>query len=296
MLTDHSDIDAFLDGVWTERGLSQNTLASYRSDLLGFERWLRPQSSSIANADRASILRFLSSRHQAGIGARSSARLLSTLKQFYQWRIANHLTAGDPTAQVAAPKLPRSIPKALSEKEIEALLAAPEIASARGLRDKAMLELMYASGLRVSELTGLAGEQVNLRQGVLRIRGKGAKERLVPIGDEAQHWLERYLSGARADLLGGRVDHCLFVTERGTGMTRQAFWYLIKRYAMQAGIRRISPHVLRHSFATHLLNHGADLRAVQMLLGHAELSTTQIYTLVAKQGLQRFYERHHPRA
>ena len=231
-----------------------------------------------------------------GYSARSNARLLSSLRHFYRLLQRDGRINEDPTLLVDAPKLPRSLPKALSEAEVEGLLQAPP-ATPLGLRDRAMLELMYATGLRVSELVGLRADQVNLRQGVLRVTGKGGKERLVPIGDEAQHWLVRYVGESRDGLLKGMRVDALFVTARRSGMTRQMFWILVKKHALLAGIasQRISPHVLRHSFATHLLNHGADLRALQMLLGHSSLSTTQIYTLVAKEGLKRVHAEHHPR-
>lgn len=297
-------IDAFLERAWSELGLADNTLAGYRRDLDAFARWLAmpPQASSLLDCRRDRLYTYLAMR--AGTGGktgrgyspRSNARLLSALRHFYRLLQRDSRIDEDPTLLVDAPKLPRSLPKALAEGEIEALLHAPA-ETALGLRDRAMLELMYATGLRVSELVGLRTDQVNLRQGVLRVTGKGGKERLVPIGAEAQHWLVRYIGESRVGLLKGlRVD-ALFVTARRSGMTRQMFWTLVKNHAQRAGIssQRISPHVLRHSFATHLLNHGADLRALQMLLGHSSLSTTQIYTLVAKEGLKRLHAKHHPR-
>lgn len=301
---DRALIEAFLERAWSELGLADNTLASYRRDLLAFAGWLAApgQGSSLAKCGREQLFRFLASRAQkGGVGgrgysARSNARLLSSLRHFYRLLLRDGRIGEDPTLLVDAPKLPRSLPKALAESEVEALLHAPQ-ETALGVRDRAMLELMYATGLRVSELVGLRADQVNLRQGVLRVTGKGGKERLVPIGGEAQHWLVRYVGESRASLLGGARVDALFVTARRAGMTRQMFWTLVKKHALAAGIagKRISPHVLRHSFATHLLNHGADLRALQMLLGHSSLSTTQIYTLVAKEGLKRLHERHHPR-
>ena len=287
-----------------ELGLSDNTLVAYRRDLQGFARWLAmpAQASSLADCGRGNLFQYLALRSREGgtsgrgYSARSNARLLSALRHFYRVLQRDGQLGDDPTLLVDAPKLPRGLPKALAEGEIESLLHAPP-ESTLGLRDRAMLELMYATGLRVSELVGLRADQVNLRQGVLRVSGKGGKERLVPIGAEAQHWLLRYIGESRVVLLKGvRVD-ALFVTARKTGMTRQMFWTLVKKHAATAGIpaKRISPHGLRHSFATHLLNHGADLRAVQMLLGHSSLSTTQIYTLVAKEGLKRLHARHHPR-
>jgi integrase/recombinase XerD len=287
----------FAERAWGELGLSRNTLAAYRSDLAHFARWLQARGLALQGVDRAVIHDYLGLRLREGYGARSNARLLSCLRHFYRWLLRDGAIAEDPTALVESPKLPRSLPKAPGEREVEALLAAPLLDSAEGLRDKAMLELLYATGLRVSELVGLGVDEVNLRQGAVRVRGKGGKDRLVPLGDEAQHWLGRWLAGPRAELLARSASPALFVTRRGTGMTRQAFWLRIRRLAVIAGIARpISPHGLRHAFATHLLNHGADLRAVQLLLGHASLSTTQIYTLVAREGLKRLHQRHHPRA
>ncbi len=297
-------IDAFLERAWSELGLADNTLLGYRRDLDAFARWLAtaPQSSSLLDCRRDRLFAYLAMRAESGgkrgrgYSPRSNARFLSALRHFYRLLQRDGRIDEDPTLLVDAPKLPRSLPKALAEGEIEALLRAPA-ETPLGLRDRAMLELMYATGLRVSELVGLPADQVNLRQGVLRVTGKGGKERLVPIGAEAQHWLMRYIGESRVGLLGGvRVD-ALFVTARRSGMTRQMFWTLVKNHAQRAGIasQRISPHVLRHSFATHLLNHGADLRALQMLLGHSSLSTTQIYTLVAKEGLKRLHSEHHPR-
>jgi len=292
----------FLERAWSELGLADNTLESYRLDLQGFSRWLAPNGHSLASCDREWLQRHLGERSAKGgstgrgYKARSNARLLSTLRHFYRLLVREGRVAADPTLLLDAPKLPRSLPKALSEREIEALLHAPA-ETPLGLRDRAMLELMYATGLRVSELVGIAAAQVNLRQGVLRVLGKGGKERLVPLGDEAAHWLTRYVGEARPVLLRGGRSDALFVSNRRAAMTRQMFWTLVKKHALRAGIAatRISPHVLRHSFATHLLNHGADLRALQLMLGHSSLSTTQIYTLVAKEGLKRLHERHHPR-
>ena len=297
-------IDAFLERAWSELGLADNTLSGYRRDLDAFARWLvaAQPASSLLECGRERVYAYLAMRSESGgksgrgYSPRSSARLLSALRHFYRLLQRDGRINEDPTLLVDAPKLPRSLPKALAEGEIEALLHAPA-ETPLGLRDRAMLELMYATGLRVSELVGLRADQVNLRQGVLRVSGKGGKERLVPIGEEAQHWLVRYIGESRVSLLKGvRVD-ALFVTARRSGMTRQMFWTLVKNHALRAGIasKRISPHVLRHSFATHLLNHGADLRALQMLLGHSSLSTTQIYTLVAKEGLKRLHAEHHPR-
>ena len=287
----------FAERAFGELGLSRNTLSAYRSDLAHFARHLAARGAVLEAVDRAAIYDYLALRLREGYRARSNARLLSCLRHFYRWLLREGAIAADPTALVESPKLPRGLPKAPSEAEVEALLAAPDVASPEGQRDKAMLELLYATGLRVSELVGLGVDEINLRQGALRVRGKGGKDRLVPLGDEAQHWLSRWLAEGRGALLGRRASRDLFVTRRGAAMTRQGFWLRLKRLALTAGIARpLSPHGLRHAFATHLLNHGADLRAVQMLLGHASLSTTQIYTLVAREGLKRLHERHHPRA
>ena len=292
----------FLERAWSELGLADNTLASYRHDLEGFSRWLAARHSSLPGCDRESMQRYLGERSASGgangtgYAARSNARLLSCLRHFYRLLVREGRLDADPSLLVDAPKLPRSLPKALSETEIESLLRAPA-STPLGLRDRAMLELMYATGLRVSELVGITAAQVNLRQGVLRVIGKGGKERLVPLGDEAAHWLTRYVGEARPLMLKGARSDALFVSNRRAAMTRQMFWSLVKKHALVAGIaaKRISPHVLRHSFATHLLNNGADLRALQLMLGHNSLSTTQIYTLVAKEGLKRLHQKHHPR-
>ncbi len=291
------DIDEFLERAWSEQGLSRNTLASYRTDLVACAAWLATRGASLATARREDLFAYLAERGAKRYSARSNARLLSTLRQYYRMAVRLDRVEADPTALIEAPKLPRSLPKSLSEREVEALLAAPEPESSPAeLRDRAMLELVYATGLRVTELVGLTLDQINPRQGVVRVRGKGSKDRLVPIGDEAQSWVERYLAQARPALVRKPAPPTLFVTPRGP-ITRQAFWQAVKRYAVRAGIdpARISPHVLRHAFATHLINHGADLRAVQMLLGHSSLSTTQIYTLVAREGLKRLHAAHHPR-
>ena len=292
-----AEIERFLERLWAEDGLADRTLAAYRQDLTGFARWLAPQGIALAQAGREHILRYLGERGAQGIKARSNARLISTLRRYHAARQKQGAGGADPTALLESPKLPRGLPKAPGEREVEALLAAPDVATPLGLRDRALLELMYACGLRVSELVTLPLAALNLRQGVLRVQGKGGRERLVPIGEVALDWLERYLREARPLLAGARQPEALLLTRRASGMTRQMAWTLIKRHAISAGIpaQRISPHVLRHAFATHLLNHGADLRAVQMLLGHASLSTTQIYTLVAREGLKRLHARHHPR-
>jgi len=300
---DRAAIDAFLERAWSEQGLADNTLDSYRRDLEGLSRWLGACDGSLDACNRESLHHYLAERSARGgtggkgYSARSNARLLSTLRHFYRLRLRQGAIAQDPTLLLDAPKLPRPLPKALSEREVEALIRAPDVDTLSGLRDRAMFELIYATGLRVSELVQLRTEQVNLRQGVLRVTGKGGKERLVPLGEEAQDWLEHYYTQARPALLRGHTVDAVFVTNRRDAMTRQMFWTTVKRHALRAGIdaKRISPHVLRHCFATHLLNHGADLRALQMLLGHSSLSTTQIYTLVAREGLKRLHEKHHPR-
>jgi len=294
---DAAAIERCLDALWAEQGLSKQTLASYRRDLEGLARWRDGAGGGLAGADRAALFDYLAWRTRQGYSPRSNARLLSTLRAFYALELRRGARGDDPTALLDPPRLPRSLPKALGERDVDALLAAPDIATPAGLRDRAMLELMYAAGLRVSELTGLPATAVNLRQGVLRVSGKGGKERLVPLGEEARHWLQRYLAEARPTLAGKRALAALFLTPAGEAPTRQQFWTTVKRCAALAGIdpARISPHGLRHSFATHLLNRGADLRALQMLLGHASLSTTQIYTLVAREQLKRLHARHHPR-
>lgn len=295
--SDAESIEQFLDALWIERGLSELTLSAYRADLTGFARWLSSTGTSgLLDVGRDRVLAYLAARAQAGIGARSTARLLSTLRRFYRYQVREGRLVEDPTALIEAPKPPQPLPAALSEREVETLLAAPDTEQPIGLRDRAMLELLYATGLRVTELVTLTVDQLNLRQGVVRTIGKGSKERLVPVGEEALDWLERYLSLARSMILKGRSTADLFVTQRGEAMTRQAFWYRIKLYARDSGISKaLSPHTLRHSFATHLLNHGADLRVLQLLLGHSELSTTQIYTHVARQRLQELHAKHHPR-
>jgi integrase/recombinase XerD len=290
----HGVIDAFLDALWMERGLSRNTLQAYRSDLVRYAAWLTRRRRRLTDADAADILAYLGSGSTPSV--RTSARRLSTLRRLYQYLVREGHMSQDPTALVEAPHLGRPLPKSLTEKEVEALLGAPDAETATGLRDRAMLELLYATGLRVSELVGLSLEQLNLRQGVVRVVGKGGKERLVPLGEEANLWLERYLREARVELQKGRPDAALFPGGRGRSLTRQAFWHALRRYARRAGVTKpVSPHVLRHAFATHLLNHGADLRVVQMLLGHSDVSTTQIYTHVARERLKRLHAEHHPR-
>jgi integrase/recombinase XerD len=293
---DHPLIDRFLEALWLEKGLSANTRDAYRSDLALFNGWLQVRDVQLPNAGRELILDHLAWRLNEGYKARSTARLLSGLRGFYRFLLREQLITCDPTLQVDLPQLGRPLPKSLSEADVEALLAAPELDDPIGLRDRAMLEVLYACGLRVSELISLTLEQVNLRQGVLRVFGKGSKERLVPLGEEAIAWIERYSKEARPFLLDGRPSDVLFPSLRGEQMTRQTFWYRIKHQARAAGIAKsLSPHTLRHAFATHLLNHGADLRVVQMLLGHSDLSTTQIYTHVARARLQELHAQHHPR-
>lgn len=286
----------FIDSLWLERGLSPHTRNAYLTDLRGFALWLAGRGSSLRQAGREAILDHLGWRLQQGYQARSTARLLSALRTFYRYLLRERLIDEDPTLQVELPQLGKPLPKSLSEAEVEALLAAPDIAEPLGLRDRAMLEVLYACGLRVSELVALSLEQINLRQGVVRVLGKGSKERLVPLGEEALIWLQRYQAEARGLLLAGRPSSVLFPSQRGEQMTRQTFWHRIKLHARHAGILKpLSPHTLRHAFATHLLNHGADLRVVQLLLGHSDLSTTQIYTHVAKARLQALHAAHHPR-
>jgi len=294
---DSALIKEFLDRVWAEQGLAKQTLASYGRDLDGLARWLHPMAIPLLSVSRLHLFEYLTVRSKRQYAARSNARLLSSLRAFFSQQLRLGVISEDPSALLEAPKLGRSLPKALSESEVEALLAAPDTTTPLGLRDRAMVELMYATGLRVSELVNLPSAGVNLRQGVLRVMGKGSKERLVPMGEEAQHWLERYLAEARLVLAAKRDVLPLFLGRNGEAMSRQQFWALVKKLALRAGIdaAKVSPHGLRHSFATHLLNHGADLRALQMLLGHSSLSTTQIYTLVAREGLKRLHQAHHPR-
>jgi integrase/recombinase XerD len=296
MLESAAIIERFLDALWMERGLSENTLAAYRNDLTQLANWLEPSHTALLALQREQLQHYLEVRDGQQRSPRSNARLLSSLRRFYSWCRRERLIEEDPTRLLSAPKLGRPLPDTLSEEEVESLLAAPDCKSTLGLRDRSMLELLYATGLRVSELVALQERQLNLRQGVVRVIGKGQKERLVPMGEIAIDWLRRYLQEARPELDAGHMSEALFLTNRKSGMTRQAFWHLIKRYAHQVGIKtHLSPHTLRHAFATHLLNHGADLRAVQMLLGHSNISTTQIYTHVAKARLQALHALHHPR-
>jgi len=294
--TEHPLVERFLESLWLEKGLSPHTVAAYRSDLGQYQHWLQARGVELRDSGREAILDHLAWRLSAGYQARSTARFLSGLRGFYRFLLREGLIAQDPTLQVELPQLGRPLPKSLSEADVEALLAAPDIGEPIGLRDRAMLEVLYACGLRVTELISLTLEQVNLRQGVLRVFGKGSKERLVPLGEEAMVWVARYVRDSRPLLLDGKPSDVLFPSLRGEQMTRQTFWYRIKHQARVAGISKaLSPHTLRHAFATHLLNHGANLRVVQMLLGHSDLSTTQIYTHVARARLQALHAAHHPR-
>jgi len=290
-------IERFADALWMERGLSRNTLSAYQSDLTALAAWLeQDRSIDLLTVDRIDLLDYLALQSRKGRKPRSTARVLSCLRQFYQYALREGWLKKDPSLRIDAPKLGRPLPKSLSEQDVETLIGAPDTTDPEGFRDRVMLEVLYATGLRVSELVGLRLEQVSLTQGLVRVIGKGGKERLVPLGEEAVHWLERFLKGGRGDLLNGRPCAAVFPTRRGSGMTRQAFWYRIKKHALTAGIRRpLSPHTLRHAFATHLLDHGADLRVVQLLLGHSDLSTTQIYTHVARERLKTLHAQHHPR-
>ncbi len=297
MTGDDGLLDEFCDALWLEDGLSPNTLESYRRDLRLFDTWLAVERGKrLLQAEHGDLLGYLAHRFQLKAKPRSAARLLSSLKRLYQYLLREGRISADPTLQIDTPRLPRSLPKTLTERDVESLLAAPEVENPIGLRDRTMLETLYASGLRVSELVGVTLAQVSQDMGVVRIVGKGAKERLVPLGEEALAWIRRYIAESRPQILGGMRADALFVTARGGPMTRQAFWNLIRRYALRAGLAgQISPHTLRHAFATHLLNHGADLRVVQMLLGHADISTTQIYTHVARERLKSLHAKHHPR-
>ncbi len=294
-VVDNSQLDTFIDHLWLEDGLSKNTLDSYRADLTQFSTWLVSQKIRLINANQLHIQQYLAIKFPHS-QPRSISRLIASLRRFYRYCLRENLIKVDPTLQLESPKLPRSLPKSLNEQEVEDLLNVPDINQPIGLRDRAMLELLYASGLRVSELVTITVNEVSTQDGVVRVTGKGSKTRLVPMGEEAADWIERYLKYGRPELLQKKMSDALFVTTRAAAMTRQAFWYLIKRYALAAGIHKpMSPHVLRHAFATHLLNHGADLRVVQMLLGHADISTTQIYTHVARERLKQLHSVHHPR-
>ncbi len=289
-------IDSYLDAIWMERGLSDNTLSSYRRDLVAFANWLASSGGDLLAVDSRILQQYLAYRFEQKMAARSTARCLSCLRGFYRHWVRENLIQEDPTALVENPKLGRPLPKSLTEEDVEKLLAAPDISTALGLRDRTMLEVIYASGLRVSELVSLSLHQVNLRQGVVRVFGKGSKERLVPLGEEALAWLSRYIRDSRPELLNGRQSDVLFPSNRGTEMTRQTFWHRLRQAAFKAGVEKpLSPHTMRHAFATHLLNHGADLRVVQVLLGHSDLSTTQIYTHIASSRMKSLHAEHHPR-
>jgi integrase/recombinase XerD len=291
------DLDRFLDALWLEDGLSGNTLAAYRRDLQALADWMAAHADArtLLQASELDLLGYASARH-AATKPSSAGRRLSVFRRFYRWALRENLTRADPTLKLDAPRLHLRTPGTLTEAQVEALLAAPDVSTPLGLRDKAMIELMYASGLRVSELVDVLAVEVSMVDGVVRVTGKGSKERLVPFGDEAGEWLQRYISEARAEILKGQGSDALFVTGRGEAMTRQMFWKIVKKYSVVAGItQHLSPHTLRHAFATHLLNHGADLRVVQMLLGHADISTTQVYTHVARERLRQLHAQHHPR-
>ncbi|AKJ43931.1 site-specific tyrosine recombinase XerD [Pragia fontium] len=291
-------IEQFLDALWLERNLAENTLASYRLDLRALTDWMVAHHLTLEHVQALDLQSFLADRVDGGYKATSSARMLSAMRRLFQYLYREKIRADDPSALLSSPKLPQRLPKDLTEKQVDTLLQTPGTEDPIELRDKAMLEVLYATGLRVSELVGLTISDVSLRQGVVRALGKGDKERLVPLGEEAVYWLEQYLEYARPWLINGGTLDILFPSKRGQKMTRQTFWYRIKHYAVLAGIdsEALSPHVLRHAFATHLLNHGADLRVVQMLLGHSDLSTTQIYTHVATERLKQLHQQHHPRA
>ena len=294
---DAAAIERFLDRLWMERGLAKNTQSSYRSDLALFARWLRPQGANLVQAGEAQIRDYFAQRSgHPDFSARSQARLLSVLRQFYRVLVMEDQRKDDPSVRLESPKMPRRLPKTLTEAEVERIINAPDTDSDLGLRDRAMLELIYASGLRVSELVQLELPRVNVEHGVVQVLGKGGRERLVPMGEWAMDWLKKYMALARPQLSKGATSDFLFLTARGEPMTRHNFWHLIRRYAKLAGVTSaLSPHTLRHAFATHLLEHGADLRAVQSLLGHADLSTTQIYTHVTKTRLRELHQKHHPR-
>ncbi len=290
-----TDIDLFVDALWLEDGLSRNTLAAYRGDLGRLARWLQPRGSALNRATEADVLGFMA--EQTGLTKTSSSnRRLTVFKRYYRWALREGRVSVDPTLRLDAARQPMRVPHVLTQTQVEALLNAPDTSAALGLRDRAMLEVLYASGLRVSELVGLRMLHLSLSDGILRVRGKGDKERLVPFGDVARDWLERYLRSARGELLAGKASEDLFVTQRGAAMSRLMFWKLVRKYAQLAHIEgHLSPHTLRHAFATHLINHGADLRVVQLLLGHADISTTTIYTHVARERLKALHAQHHPR-
>tara|TARA_B100000029_G_scaffold345288_1_gene337693 strand:- start:1765 stop:2667 length:903 start_codon:yes stop_codon:yes gene_type:complete len=288
-------IDGFIDSIWLEKGLSQNTLNAYRQDLSNFNNWLRPLH--LQKADKVSLLDYLAHRLKEGYSSRSTARSLSSLRAFYAYLVSKSIINENPTSKIQSPKLGHSLPKVLSEEDVEKLIKAPDTKAPLGLRDRAMLELLYACGLRISELINLEVLNLNLRQGVVKVIGKGGKERIVPMGEQALEWISDYLAYGREQLVvDNKKTSLIFLSNRGTGMTRQTFWYRIKFYANKSGVdKSLSPHTLRHAFATHLINHGADLRTVQLLLGHTSLSTTQIYTEVARYRMKELHREHHPR-
>ena len=289
-------VDRFLDAIWMERGLSENTLGAYRADLLALKSRLDDKSVNLILAERSDLMDYIAWRVENGAKPRSTARQLSSFRRFYRYLLREGLISEDPTANIAMPKIGRALPQSLTEAEVDALLSAPNVPEPLGHRDRAMLEVLYATGVRVSELINLKINQINLNQGVLRIVGKGDRERLIPLGDEAQDWVREFIDGPRVEILLERQTDYLFPTRRGDRMTRQAFWHIIKRYAKKAGVaKKLSPHTVRHAFATHLLNNGADLRVVQLLLGHSDVSTTQIYTHVARERMKELHSRHHPR-
>ena len=290
-------LDRFIDAMWSEQGLARNTLAAYAADLRLLDKWLGERGKELTAAGRMDLLAFISERTAGGVHPRTLSRQLSTARRFYGYLVREGLVERDPTAQIASPRIGRPLPHGLTEREVENLLAAPSLSDPLGVRDRCMLEVLYATGLRVSELVNLSLGQLSLANGVLRIEGKGSKERLTPLGEEAADWVRRFLDGARREILGEKVSEALFPTRRGKAMTRQAFWQRLRKHGAAAGITQgLSPHSLRHAFATHLLDHGADLRVVQLLLGHSSLSTTQIYTQVARKRLRDLHRRHHPRA
>ena len=289
-------VDRFLDAIWMERGLSQNTLGAYRADLMTLSRGLAEHDKAIDQADKADLLAFIAKRVESGAKPRSTARQLSSFRRFFRYIMREGMRDTDPTADIEMPRIGRSLPQTLTEDEVDSLLNAPNTDEPLGHRDRAMLEILYATGLRVSELINITQSQINFNQGVLRIVGKGDRERLIPLGEESLRWIREFIDGPRMEILLERQTDYLFPTRRGDRMTRQAFWHIIKRYAEKANIRsKMSPHSLRHAFATHLLNRGADLRVVQLLLGHSDLSTTQIYTHVARERLKDLHREHHPR-
>ena len=296
-LTEHPEVERYIDAMWMEKGLSENTLASYRLDLSQYVKWLdKEYNTSLLKSDRSQLQAYLGAKVGKGQSPRSTARFMSCVRGFFRYSLREGRINVDPTLDVDSPKLGRPLPKSLSEEDVNRLLDAPDTEIALEFRDRTMLELLYACGLRVTELTSLQLVQLSMNQGVVRVFGKGSKERLVPMGEEALMWLKRYMAGPRAELLKDIPSDVVFPSRRGTQMTRQTFWHRVKIYAQRAEIRKsLSPHTLRHAFATHLLNHGADLRVVQMLLGHSDLTTTQIYTHVAKARMQELHAKHHPR-